>query len=87
MASEDYRLPCDDNGAESKIVLERGTKVYIPLRAVHYDPEIYPEPHKFKPERFDPAAVQERHPLAFLGFGDGPRNCIGMRFGRMQSKG
>lgn len=76
----------DENSAEAHIVLERGTKVHIPVRAIHYDPKIYPEPHEFRPERFDPAACLQRHPTAFLGFGDGPRNCIGLRFGRMQVK-
>ncbi|XP_051858217.1 probable cytochrome P450 6a14 [Drosophila albomicans] len=58
----------------------------INVNAIHNDPEIYPEPHKFKPERFAPEACQQRHPMAFLGFGDGPRSCIGMRFARMQVK-
>lgn len=87
MASEDYRLPSNDNASsESEIILERGTKVYIPVLAIHYDPEIYPEPDKFQPERFETDACQQRHPLAFLSFGDGPRNCIGLRFARMQVK-
>ncbi|EDW03066.1 probable cytochrome P450 6a14 [Drosophila grimshawi] len=85
--AEDYKLPSDDeSNSDGHIVLERGIKVHIPVRAIHYDPEIYPEPHEFRPERFEPAATQQRHPLAFLGFGDGPRNCIGLRFGRMQVK-
>lgn len=75
-------MPSDD----ANIVLERGISVHIPVRAIHYDPEIYPEPNEFRPERFEAAAVQQRHPMAFLGFGDGPRNCIGLRFGRMQVK-
>ncbi|KAM8717479.1 hypothetical protein ACLKA7_004211 [Drosophila subpalustris] len=87
LASEDYRLPSDSNASsENQIVLERGTKVNIPVNAIHYDPEIYPEPDKFRPERFEAAACQQRHPLAFLSFGDGPRNCIGLRFARMQVK-
>lgn len=73
-------------GDEANIVLERGLSVHIPVCAIHYDPEYYPEPHEFRPERFEPAALQQRHPMAFLGFGDGPRNCIGLRFGRMQVK-
>ncbi|EDW54394.1 probable cytochrome P450 6a14 [Drosophila sechellia] len=84
LASEDYEIPSPDGG--DPVVLEKGTSVHIPVLAIHYDPEMYPEPHEFRPERFAPDACRERHPTAFLGFGDGPRNCIGLRFGRMQVK-
>ncbi|XP_061394793.1 cytochrome P450 6a2-like [Musca vetustissima] len=77
---EDYQVPDTD------IVLEKGTAVAIPVQAIHYDPEIYENPSAFIPERFEHNEVQSRHPQSFLGFGDGPRNCIGLRFGRMQAK-
>ncbi|XP_030380660.1 probable cytochrome P450 6a14 [Scaptodrosophila lebanonensis] len=82
IATEEYTLP----GGDSHITLDRGTVVHIPVRAIHYDPEIYAEPQEFRPERFEAQAWQQRHPLAFLGFGVGPRNCIGSRFGLMQVK-
>ncbi|XP_016964524.1 cytochrome P450 6A1 isoform X1 [Drosophila biarmipes] len=85
LASEDYEIPSSDAHGEP-IIIEKGTTVHIPVLAIHYDPKVYPEPLEFRPERFSPAACQQRHPTAFLGFGDGPRNCIGLRFGRMQVK-
>ncbi|XP_014100065.1 probable cytochrome P450 6a13 [Bactrocera oleae] len=75
---DDYKVPDTD------ITLKKGTRVYIPAKEIHYDPDIYDNPKEFRPERFHPDEVQKRHPQAFLGFGDGPRNCIGLRFGRMQ---
>ncbi|XP_039483715.1 probable cytochrome P450 6a20 [Drosophila santomea] len=67
-----------------KYYIEKGTGVIIPTLAIHHDPEFYPEPEKFIPERFDEDQVQQRPACTFLPFGDGPRNCIGLRFGRMQ---
>uniref|UniRef100_A0A182G006 Uncharacterized protein n=2 Tax=Anopheles albimanus TaxID=7167 RepID=A0A182G006_ANOAL len=70
----------------ANLTLEEGTKVMIPVNAIHHDPELYPEPHRFRPERFTPEAIKERHTYAYLPFGEGPRNCIGMRFGLLEVK-
>lgn len=58
----------------------------IPADAIHHDSSIYPEPETFNPERFNFNEIKKRHPLTWLPFGGGPRNCIGMRFGKMQVK-
>ena len=46
---------------------------------IQHDPEYYPNPEKFDPERFSEANKSKRRPCTFLPFGDGPRNCIGMK--------
>uniref|UniRef100_A0A1I8NC37 Cytochrome P450 n=1 Tax=Musca domestica TaxID=7370 RepID=A0A1I8NC37_MUSDO len=76
----DYQTP------DSEIVIEKNTEVFIPAHAIHYDPDIYPNPKLFRPERFLRRELFKRHPQTFLGFGDGPRNCIALRFGRMITK-
>ena len=57
--------------------IPKGQKILIPVLAIHRDPNFYPKPDIFDPERFNDEAVQARHPMCYLPFGDGPRNCIG----------
>lgn len=78
--NERYTLP------GTNIVLEKGTRVLIPTFGIHNDPEYYPDPEKFDPDRFLPENKNERSDLAFLPFGNGPRICIGLRFGKLQIK-
>lgn len=79
-ASEDYKLP------GTNVVLPKNTTVAFPIYSFHHDPKNYPKPENYDPERFSPQEVAKRHPFAFLPFGEGPRNCIGERFGMMQVK-
>lgn len=66
--------------------VKKGVDVVIPVLGIHLDPEIYPDPLKFDPERFTPENIATRHSYAYLPFGEGPRICIGMRMGLAQTK-
>ncbi|XP_017043517.1 probable cytochrome P450 6w1 [Drosophila ficusphila] len=66
--------------------LPHGMSIYMSTLAVHRDPQYWPEPDKFDPERFDPANRDKLNMDAYMPFGVGPRNCIGMRLGLLQSK-
>lgn len=62
------------------ITIPGGTVVMIPAYVIHRDPEYWPEPEIFNPERFNKENKETQEPYTFLPFGAGPRNCIGMRF-------
>ncbi|MFI6472789.1 cytochrome P450 [Streptomyces sp. NPDC050516] len=54
-----------------------GATVFYPFWAVHMNPDYWPEPEKFVPERFTPQEVAKRPRLAYIPFGLGPRSCEG----------
>ena len=77
---------CTEECALKGIKIPEGLIIVIPTYSIHRDPSIYPDPDKFDPERFSPAAKQSRNPYAYLPFGHGPHNCIGMRFAQMEMR-
>ena len=79
-ANEDYTDP--DTG----IKIEKGTRITIPTYAVHRDPKHYPNPDQFDPNRFLPENKSKLNPYTWLPFGQGPRNCVGMRFALLEAK-
>jgi cytochrome P450 family 6 len=81
IALQDYTIP-NSKG----VTIPKGTPVSIPIHAIHWDEDLYPEPEKFDPERFTPEEISARHPMAYIPFGEGPRICIGMRFGLVETK-
>ncbi|XP_058496287.1 cytochrome P450 3A40-like [Solea solea] len=63
------------------ITIPKDMGLMVPVYALHRDPELWPEPEEFRPDRFSKENKQNIHPYAYLPFGTGPRNCLGMRFG------
>ncbi len=50
---------------------------------VHHDPAIYPEPQRFRPERFLQAHT---NPYSWLPWGGGPRRCPGVHLATLEMK-
>lgn len=68
------------------IELQKDTLIEIPCYAVHYNPKYFPEPEVYRPERFLPENKHLLVPYSYLPFGQGPRNCVGMRFAYQEMK-
>ncbi len=80
LCTEDYRIPGTD------VLIQKGVEINVPVIAIHNDEKYFPNPNKYDPDRFSPEETSKRHPMAFLPFSHGPRNCIGMRFAMLEAK-
>lgn len=61
-----------------------GIMVMVPMAVIHRDPEVYPEPEAFRPERFldgnDPGSY------SLLPFGGGVRRCPGASLAQLEMR-
>jgi cytochrome P450 len=57
--------------------LARGSRIVVCYDVLHHRPEVFPEPHRFEPDRW---AVGDPPPYTYLPFGAGPHVCIGRSF-------
>ncbi|XP_063381275.1 uncharacterized protein LOC134667798 [Cydia fagiglandana] len=86
ICTKDYNLGRPNDKATKDYIIRKGEGVKIPTGAFHLDPQYFPEPHKFDPERFAPENRHKIHPFSFNPFGCGPRNCIASRFALCEVK-
>lgn len=69
-----------DNYKLDGVPLPKDMTVEVAAYAIHHNPKYYPEPEKYNPDRFMPENKHLLVPYTYLPFGQGPRNCVGMRF-------
>lgn len=59
--------------------IKKGWHVNIDATCIHYDSDLFTDPLKFNPQRFD----EMQKPYSFLPFGSGPRTCLGMNMAKV----
>jgi cytochrome P450 len=63
--------------------LPAGLIVLPAIAALHYRPDLYPEPHEFRPERFL-GGINDSY--AWIPFGGGVRRCLGAAFAQFETR-
>lgn len=69
---EPYTFP------DTKLTIPKDFNIEIPILAIHRDPDIYEDPLKWNPERFNSESYKKIDPVNFIPFGIGLRKCIGL---------
>ena len=80
VCTKEYKLPGYD------LTIPKGGLVRANNVGICFDPEIFPNPMEFDPEKFSRANRSHINPYSFLAFSIGPRNCLAMRFAMFEMK-
>lgn len=84
ICSKEFELPPTLPNSKPFLV-KSGMEVTIPVAGIHDDTDYYEDPEKFFPERNSNKKAVSSDVLS-LGFGLGPRMCIGNRFAILETK-
>jgi cytochrome P450 len=68
------------------VTVPEGAPVNYSSYVSHRLPDVWEDPHDFRPERFTPERRAVLPKGAYVPFGGGSRQCIGMRFGQLEIK-
>lgn len=66
----DYKVP------GTKYTLKKGDCIQIAINGLHHDPEYFPNPGKFDPERFSPENKGKINQYAYLPYVSHILHCI-----------
>ncbi|CAN8006710.1 unnamed protein product [Ixodes hexagonus] len=77
---------CENTYDWNGLKIPAGMTIKIPVYQLHHDENLWHEPEKFDPERFSNDNKANIVPMAYQAFGNGPHNCLGMRFAQLEIK-
>lgn len=81
MCTKTYKIP------DTEVTIEEGTTLLFSAIGLQYDPQYYDQPKEFIPERYSESETSKSFvDMPNMVFGEGPRNCLGIRFGKIQPK-
>jgi cytochrome P450 family 135 len=63
-------------------LLPEGTIVAVSIYLLHHDPDVFPDPDRFLPDRFLGEQPSRAH--SFIAFGGGTRRCLGSRLAMLE---
>ncbi|CAN1835556.1 Abscisic acid 8'-hydroxylase 3 [Linum perenne] len=75
------RLALQDCHIEGYKIM-KGWNINVDCRSIHLDPNLYKEPTKFNPSRYDVNEDEGIRASSFMGFGMGGRTCLGMNLAK-----
>jgi len=76
------RVAAEDVQVGTDVFIPKGSTIMINMQGVHHNPDVWPEPMKYRPDRF----LEEIKPYSFLPFVEGPRMCLGQFLSILESK-
>lgn len=79
------RLAMENDALASGTTVSPGEEVMVSPWAMQRNPRYFPDPERFDPDRFLPAAQKARPPFSYFPFGGGSRRCIGEPFAKMEA--
>ncbi|XP_055711730.1 cytochrome P450 4d10-like [Phlebotomus papatasi] len=69
------------------VTIPAGSGITVSAYFLGRDPNLFPNPETFDPERFNvERSVETQNPYSYVPFSAGPRNCIGQKYAILEMK-
>ena len=78
------RVSHTEDQLPSGVVLPPRAWVVISPWSLHHNPQWFPDPNHFDPERFSDEATKSRPTFSYIPFGAGGRHCLGESFAELE---